>query len=317
MLLHKQRRRPVVGSNARQNTIDILRRHRFMYFMMLPGLLYLIVYRYAPMVGLIIAFQRYTVTKTLFNSAWIGLENFYRLFNSPNFAMIMTNTVLISLYKIIFAFPAPIMLALMLNDIVNVKYKRALQTAFYLPHFISWVVLGNIIFVLIAPNSGAISKLYIQLTNRPELDLMMNPKVFRGLLVALDIWKEVGWGSIVYLAAITGIDMSLYEAAWVDGANRRQQLWYITLPGIMMTIMTMLLLRVGRILDSGFEQIFILMNDRVYHVSEILDTFIYKVSFLQGQPAMGAAAGFFKSIIGFMLVLVTNNLAKRFDQEVL
>jgi putative aldouronate transport system permease protein len=204
----------------------------------------------------------------------------------------------------------------MLNDLSNVRYKRALQTAYYIPHFISWVVLGNIIFVLIAPSSGAVSRLFIQLTNQPELNLMMNPKVFRGLLVVLDIWKEVGWGSIIYLAAITGIDMSLYEAAKVDGANRRQQLWYVTMPGIIMTIMTMLLLRIGRILDSGFEQIFILMNDRVYRVSEILDTFIYKVSFLQGQPAMGAAAGFFKSIIGLILVLLTNKLAKRYEQEV-
>jgi len=287
-----------------------------MYLIMLPGLLYLLVYRYAPMVGLGIAFQRYTITRTLFNSPWIGLENFYRLFSSPNFSMIMKNTILISLYKIIFAFPAPIILALMLNALSNVRYKRVLQTAYYIPHFISWVVLGNIIFVLIAPTSGAVSRLFIQITNKSELDLMMNPKVFRGLLVVLDIWKEVGWGSIIYLAAITGIDMSLYEAAIVDGANRRQQLLYITMPGIIMTIMTMLLLRIGRILDSGFEQIFILMNDRVYRVSEILDTFIYKVSFLQGQPAMGAAAGFFKSIIGLVLVLLTNKLAKRYDQEV-
>ncbi len=288
-----------------------------MYLMMVPGLAYLLVYRYMPMAGLTIAFQRYTITRGLFNSPWVGFENFSRLFNSPNFKLILTNTVIISLYKIIFEFPAPIILALLLNDLMSVKFKRVLQTAYYLPHFISWVVLGNIVFILIAPSSGAISRLYMQITGHSQLDLMMNPNTFRGLLVTLDIWKEVGWGSIIYISALNGIDVNLYEASKVDGANRRQQLYYITLPGLIPVIMTMLLLRIGRIMNAGFEQIFILQNNMVYKVSEILDTFIYKVSFLQGQPARGAAAGLFKSIIGLVLVVGTNKLAKRFDQEVI
>jgi len=178
-----------------------LRFRRFlpMYLMMLPGMIYLLVYRYLPMAGLSIAFQKYTITRTMFNSPWVGFGNFARLFNSPNFTMILRNTIIISLYKIVFAFPAPIILALMLNSLTNVKFKRTLQTAYYLPHFISWVVLGNIVFILLGPNSGAISKIFIQLTGQSQLDIMMNPKVFRGLLVVLDIWKEVGWESIYTL----------------------------------------------------------------------------------------------------------------------
>lgn len=287
-----------------------------LYLLMLPGMIYLIVYRYAPMGGLIMVFKNFRITRGIFGSDWNGLQNFVQLFSVPNFPQILRNTVEISLLKLIFGFPAPIILALMLNELRNIAFKRTLQTALYLPHFISWVVCGTMVFTFFGPSSGVVTKVANEWFG-VKLNLMMEPTSFRGLLVASDIWKEIGWGSIIYLAALTGIDSSYYEAAMIDGANKRQQLWYITLPCLMPTIMTMLLLRVGRIMNAGMEQIYVLQNSLVYDTSEILDTYIYKASFKGGQYAIGAAAGLFKSIIGLIFVVGTNKIAKRFDQEVL
>lgn len=287
-----------------------------LYLLMLPGMIYLIVYRYAPMGGLIMVFKNFRITRGIFGSDWNGLQNFVQLFSVPNFPQILRNTVEISLLKLIFGFPAPIILALMLNELRNIAFKRTLQTALYLPHFISWVVCGTMVFTFFGPSSGVVTKVANEWFGI-KLNLMMEPTSFRGLLVASDIWKEIGWGSIIYLAALTGIDSSYYEAAMIDGANKRQQLWYITLPCLMPTIMTMLLLRVGRIMNAGMEQIYVLQNSLVYDTSEILDTYIYKASFKGGQYAIGAAAGLFKSIIGLIFVVGTNKIAKRFDQEVL
>ncbi len=296
---------------------EILIRNWPMYLLMVPGFLYLIVYRYGPILGLSLAFQNYRVTRTVFTSPFVGLDNFINLLKTPTFPMIFMNTLIISGLKIIFAFPAPIIIALMLNNLNNMRFKRTLQTVYYLPHFVSWIVLGNIIYALIAPNSGALSMLYINLTGSSQLDILMNKQAFRPLLVISDIWKEAGWGTIIYLAALSGIDSQLYEAAQVDGANRSQQLRYITLPSLLPTIMTMLLLRVGRIMEAGFDQIWVLQNSMVYDVSEILSTFIYKISFLQNQPSKGAAVDLLTAVIGLVMVLSTNAIAKHFDQEVI
>ena len=285
------------------------------YLLMLPGLLFFIIYRYIPMGGLIMVFKEYRITRGIFASDWAGLRNFIDLFSAPVFPMVIRNTILISLYKLIFGFPAPIIVALLLNEINNVAFKRTLQTVLYLPHFISWVVLGSIINALLAPYTGALP-VFLQRSFGVRLDLIMDSGKFVGLLVGSDIWKDFGWSSIIYLAAITSIDTELYEAATVDGANRFNQLVKITLPCLLPVIMTMFLLRVGRILDAGFEQIFVLQNPLVYRVSEILDTYVYQL-FLQNQHAIGAASGLFKSVIGLCLVLVTNRMAKKFDQEVL
>lgn len=307
----------VQGKTRRGAFKRTMKKYWPLYLLLLPGLVYLVIYRYGPIFGLSLAFQDYRVTRTIFNSPWVGLKNFESLVKLPTFGMIFSNTIVISLMKIAFAFPAPILLALMLNDLRSDRFKRVLQTAYYLPHFISWIVLGNILYVLIAPSSGALSRLYMRFTGASQLDILMNKQVFRWLLVITDIWKGVGWGSIVYLAALAGIDNQLYEAAQVDGATRFQQMRFITLPMLLPTIMTMLLLRVGNIMDAGFDQIWVLQNNMVYDVSEILSTFIYKISFLQNQPSKGAAADMLKSVIGLVMVVSTNRLAKRFDQEVL
>ncbi len=303
------------GSSMPMRTI-VRKKHLPLYMLMLPGILYLLIYRYVPMGGLIMVFKNFRITRGIFGSEWNGFQNFIQLFSVPTFPQILKNTVEISLLKLVFGFPAPIVLALMLNELRCIALKRSLQTVLYLPHFISWVVCGTLIFTFFGPASGVVTKLASAWFSA-ELNLMMKPASFRGLLVASDIWKEIGWGSIIYLAALTSIDSSYYEAAMIDGAKKQQQLWYITLPCLMPTIMTMLLLRVGKIMNAGMEQIYVLQNPLVYDVSEILDTYIYKVSFQSGQYAIGAVAGLFKSIIGLIFVLVTNKIAERFDQEVL
>lgn len=303
------------GIPASRRTIA-WRRYLPLYLLMIPGMIYLIVYRYIPMGGLIMVFKNFRITRGILGSDWNGIQNFVQLFSVPSFPQILRNTVEISLLKLVFGFPAPIILALMLNELRNVALKRTLQTALYLPHFISWVVCGTMVFTFFGPSSGVVTKAARDWFGI-ELNLMMQPSSFRGLLVVSDVWKEVGWGSIIYLAALTGIDTSYYEAAMIDGAKKHQQLWYITIPCLMPTIMTMLLLRVGKIMNAGMEQIYVLQNSLVYDVSEILDTYIYKASFQSGQYAIGAAAGLFKSVIGLVFVLTTNKIAKRFDQEVL
>ena len=299
----------------RNRTLRSITKYWPVYMLMLPGFLYFIVYEYIPMGGLIMVFKNYRITRGIFASNWVGMQNFIDLFSSPFFPMVIRNTITISLSKLVFGFPAPIIVALLLNEIHNVAFKRTIQTVIYLPHFISWVVLGGIINTLLSPHTGALP-LFLQRNFGIHLDLLMNPNNFVGFLVGSSIWSTVGWGSIIYIAAITSIDSEMYEAATIDGANRFQQMLRITLPCILPTIMTMLLLRLGNILNAGFEQIFVMQNSLVYTVSEILDTYVYRL-FLQSQYAIGAASGLFKSIIGLCLVLITNKVAKMFQQEVL
>ena len=232
------------------------------YGMMFPAILLIAIYRYIPMGGLVMVFKNYRITRSLFACDWVGLNNFRTVFSKYTFSLAFRNTIIISLYKLIFVFPTPIILALMLNEMRGTKMKRLFQTSYYLPHFISWVVISSLVFTFFAPESGAIT-VWLRETFGININILTDAKIFRGTLVVTDIWKEIGWGSIIYLATITGIDPLLYEAAYVDGANKLQQIWHVTLPGLIPTIMTMLLLRVGHILDAGFEQVLVMKNSLV------------------------------------------------------
>lgn len=286
-----------------------------LYLLLLPGIIYMIVYRYVPMAGLVMVFKDYKITRSILASPWVGLQNFKDLFNTYTFSMAFQNTVIISLMKMLIGFPAPIILALMLNEARGKYSKRVLQTAYYLPHFISWVVISSLVFTFFAPDSGSVTQVIQRFTGY-QIDIMINPKTFRWLIAFSEVWKEVGWGSIIYLAALTGIDTTQYEAALIDGARKYQQLFYITIPGLIPTIMTMLILRCGEIMRAGFDQVFVMKNNLVWEVSEILETYSYSLAFQDGKFAMAATVGLFQSVIGLVLVLTTNAIARRYEQEV-
>ena len=287
-----------------------------LWALIVPAMIYLLLFRYKTYLGIQVAFKDYHITRDMWDCAWVGLENFETLFNNPMFGTVIANTVIISLMKILAGFPAPIIVALMLNEVRSNAYKRTLQTVMYLPHFLSWVVVGGLITTFFAPEGGIFSQLSVALGGE-RLTFMIEPAGFRIMLVVSDIWKGVGWGTIVYMASLAGIDASLYEAAVVDGASRRQQVWYITLPCLLPTIMTMLVLRMGGILNAGFDQIFVLQNDLVYKASEVLDTFVYRISFGDNKYAVGTAADLLQSVIGLIFVMTANQISRRFDQEVL
>jgi putative aldouronate transport system permease protein len=278
--------------------------------MMLPGLLFFLIYRYLPMYGVVIAFQRFRLARGISGSTWIGLENFINFFTSRFFPMVMGNTLVISFLKLLLGFPAPIILALMLNEIRVLGFKRTVQTVVYLPHFISWVIMGNLINIFLAPGTGVIPLLAQEHLNI-SIQWMIQDVPFRMLLIFSDIWKGVGWGSIIYMAALTGVDPNLYEASIIDGANKAKQIWYITIPALIPVIITLFILRVGGILDAGFEQVLILQNPMVYRTSEIIDTYSYTRGFVNGDYGFGAAVGLFKSVVGLLMVLSVNYLSKR------
>ena len=299
---------------SKTRKISDIWRSRQLYLMMVPGLLFLLVYRYLPIYGVVIAFKDFRIARGILKSPWAGLVNFEELFLSPFFEMILRNTIIISGLKLIFVFPVPIILALMLNEVSGLRLKKTIQTVLYLPHFLSWVVIGNLIFILIAPSTGVLSN-FMQTVAGRQIDMLIHPDKFRILLVISEIWKEAGWGTIIFLAALVGVDPNLYEASLIDGAKKLQQIWYISIPTIMPVIIIILILRLGYVMDAGFEQIFVLQNVMVNQKSEIIDTYVYKAGFEQGRYALGAAAGLFKSVIGMALVLTANRLTKTAGSE--
>lgn len=300
--------------NVMTTTRKHKRLHKFLretplYLMMIPGLLFFLIYRYVPMYGVVMAFQNFRLARGFLNSPWIGFANFEKFFSSAFFPMVMQNTLIISLANLIFGFPFPIILALMLNEMRCRAYKRTIQTVIYLPHFVSWVIVGSIVNVFLLPGSGLIPMLLKPMGI--TANWLIEPSAFRSVLVISDIWKNAGWGTIVYMAALSGISPELYEAAVIDGANKRQKILSITLPCIYPTILTLFILRIGGIMSAGFEQVLVMQNDMVYSVSEIIDTYVYNRGFLKSDYGFGAAVGLFKSVIGMALVVFFNWLSRK------
>ncbi|UKS26947.1 ABC transporter permease subunit [Paenibacillus sp. HWE-109] len=291
------------------------RRYSIMYVLLLPGLLYFAVFKYVPMVYITAGFKNYNVLKGLWESPWVGWQNFKFFFEGVYFYQIIGNTILISLYKLVFSFPAPIILALMLNSVTSGGFKRTIQTLTYLPHFLSWVIIYGLMVAFLAPGTGLVNQLMTAF-HLERISFLTEPSLIRSLIVGTDIWQSVGWGAIIYLAALTGIDPSLYEAATVDGASRWRQIWSITLPGIRNVIILMLILRLSAILDVGFDQIYIMMNPLNQEKADVIETWVYRVGMQEGRIGLATAVGLFKSVIGFMLVLGANRLAKRFDGQI-
>ncbi|WP_044480183.1 ABC transporter permease [Paenibacillus antibioticophila] len=298
----------------KRKRFQFIRSHWDLYLIMLPGILYFVIYKYVPMWGAVIAFQDYNVFKGIWGSEWVGLAHFKAMFLNEDFYKIFRNTLLISIYKLLWGFPGPIILAIMLNEVRNMLYKRSIQTLVYLPHFLSWIILGGILVNVLSPSSGIVNKLLEMLGIEP-IFFLTSTEWFRTVIVASDIWKEVGWGAIVYLAALAGIDPQLYEAAIMDGANKWKQIIHITLPSLMSVIVTLFLLRLGHVLDVGFEQIFVLYNSLVYEVGDVIETYVYRVGIQQAKFSFTTAVGLFKAVIGLILVTLVNKGAKKLGQE--
>lgn len=289
---------------------DDIQKHPALYLMVLPGLIYFIIFRYGPMYGAIIAFKNYRVLDGFTGSPWVGLKNFQRIFSSPYFTNILTNTLLISIYKLFFGLPLAIGMALLLNEVRAAWFKRTVQTVTYLPHFLSWIVVFGIGLTVLSPSTGLVNKALVATGGSP-VNFLADPNWFRTVLVASDIWKNIGWNAIIYLAALAGISPSLYEAAAVDGASRFGRIWHISLPGILPVIVLVSMLNIGNLLSAGFEQVFIFYNPAVYGVGDIIDTWVYRQGIQGFQYSIAAAVGLFKGVVGCVLLVVANWMAKR------
>lgn len=293
------------GNRYAQN----IRKHWMLYVMIMPGILFYIVFKYVPLAGSVIAFQDYQIFKGILNSPWVGLDNFKFIFTYQDFYQVLRNTALIALYQLVVGFPAPILLALLFNEVRLMLAKRVLQSLFYLPHFLSWVVVGGIVFEVLA-TGGIVNTVRGWFGFEPVL-YMQQERYFRSIVVISSIWKEVGWGTIIYLAALSGIDPTQYEAAVVDGANRWKQTLYITLPALFPTALILFLLNIGNFLELGFDQIYNLLTPMTYSVGDIIETYVYRSGVLQGQYSVTTAIGVFQSVIGFILLWIFNRLAKK------
>lgn len=300
--------------NRVRSTCSYIWRNKYLYLLMLPGIVLLLVFKYAPMYGILMAFKDFSFRDGILGSPWNDFAHFKRLFASPDFYNVLKNSIVLNLLKIVFCFPVPIILAIMLNEIRYKRFKKITQTAVYLPYFISWVVLVSITTNLLSTNGGLVNELLKSLGIEPIMFLGKS-EWFRPLIVITTIWKDTGWNTIVYLAALTAIDQSLYEAAMVDGASHFQRILHITLPGIAATIVVLLILTVGKAMENGFEQMFLLQNSVNMQVSDVFETYTYRVGMVMGEFAYATAVGLFKAIVGFILVVGSNKLANMMGQK--
>ena len=281
------------------------------YLLLLPVVLWYVIFCYAPMGGLVIAFKKYSVIKGIWNSPWVGLKNFERLFGSAAFMRSIQNTLVFSGLNFVFGFPLPIIFAILLNEMPGIRYKKIVQTVSYLPHFISWSVAGGLVYMLLSPSTGAIAAVVRALGGTPRNYIGIS-RYFRPIVVVSDIWKSLGWSAIIYIAAISSVDEQLYEAALIDGAGRFARIWHVTLPGIRGIISIQLILTVGKILNVSFGQIFVLISDLTLDVGETIDYYVYRVGLgSTNNMSLATASGMFKSIIGLMLIVLTNYASRK------
>jgi len=293
---------------GKQRTLSELPLH----LMIMPGMIFILIFSYVPMAGIVIAFQKFIPAKGLFgHQKWVGWDNFEYVLDLPNFMQVLWNTLFISSFKLVLGLVVPAVFAILLNELKNEAIKRTVQTSIYLPYFLSWVVLGGILIDLLSPSGGLVNSTLKAFGIEPIFFLGDN-KWFPATLIASDIWKNFGYGTIVYLAAITGIDPGLYEAATIDGASRWRKAWHITLPGMRMVIVLLSVLSLGQLLNAGFDQVFNLYSPQVYQSGDILDTFVYRIGMLDSQYGVATAVGFFKSVVSLVLISGAYYFAYRF-----
>lgn len=288
-------------------------KHRRLMILFLPGLAYFLIFHYFPIYGVTIAFKDFQVLKGINGSPWIGFQHFEDLFALNGFWQVFRNTLIISFYKLVFGFPAPIIFALLLNELRSMFFKRFIQTVSYLPHFVSWVILSGIFIQFLSPSMGPIN-IALKAIGLEPIYFLADSSWFRSVLVSTDVWKDLGWGAIIYLAALSGINPDLYEASTVDGANRWDQMWHITLPGIVPVVVIMFIFAVGKLLSDDFDQVFNLYNPAVYDVGDVLSTYTYRSGLESMQFSFATAIGLFKNVISFALIIIVNQISKKFSE---
>lgn len=301
------------GARAK-NVMRILIRDKWLYVMFLPVILYYVLFHYLPIGGIVIAFKDYNLFEGIWESPWVGFENFENFFNSIYFWRLLRNTLAISLMDLIIGFPAPIILALMLNEVVHNTFKRVIQTISYLPHFVSMVVIAGLVFNFLSPSTGLINNL-IAAVGGERVNFLADPKYFWIIFTLMNCWKGVGWASIIYLAALSGVDTSLYEAAIVDGAGRWKQTYYVTLPAILPTIVVLFIMRVGNILTVSYEGIILLYNPAIYETADVLSTYVYRRGLIDADYSFATAVGVFQSILSLILVILANKISKKVSES--
>lgn len=287
-----------------------LKQNYWLYIFLIPGMIFLLLMNYLPMFGIVIAFKNYRVVKGILGSDWVGLQHFRYLFHAADFWRILQNSIILSLMRLVCGFPMPIILALMMNEMGNQGYKRTMQTVLYLPHFISWVIVISILYNMLSTSTGMVNDIIAKMGGE-KIPFLTTSSMFRPIMVLTDIWKGAGWGTIVYMAAISGIDSALYEAAIIDGATRLQRIWYVTLPTIAGTIVVMLIMRTGSILSNGFEEVYLLKNALTSDVADIFETYTYEIGLQSGQFSYASAVGLFQSVVGCLLIFITNTASKK------
>ncbi len=287
-----------------------MRRSTSYHLMLAPAVLFVLVFSYGPMVGIVIAFQKFNPVQGFFHSPWVGLENFRYVALLPDAFQVLWNTIFIAFMKIVIGFAVPIVVALLLNEVRATGFKRSIQTVIYLPHFLSWVILSGIIIDILSPSSGIVNSV-LKALGRPPIFFLGNALWFRWVLILSDVWKEFGFGTVIYLAALAGIDPALYEAAMIDGAGRWRRMLSVTLPGLSSTIVLLATLSLGNVLNAGFDQVFNLYSPIVYSTGDIIDTYVYRLGLLDAQYGVASAVGLFKSVVSFLFIVVSYRLAYR------
>jgi putative aldouronate transport system permease protein len=306
------------GVTTRYSKMESLKKnvvkYRGLLLMLLIPVAWFIVYYYVPIYGLTLAFKRFRILEGIGGSPWVGFEHFERLFSSPKFFQVLRNTLVLAFFRLVFYMPMPIIFALLLNEIRHPRYKKISQSLTYLPHFLSWVVVGGIVRNLLSPVNGLFNY-FVTLAGNDPISFLLQPVYFRPIVILSSIWRDTGWGSIVILAAITNIDPDLYSSCEIDGGGRWAQLWYITLPGILPIVLMIYILRTGRLLKVGFDQILNLYNPAVYRVGDIIQTYTYRVGLIDFDFSYATAIGFFINVVAFIVLILSNWIVKRIDAE--
>lgn len=296
-------------------TLTKISNQKLLLIMLLPVMLYYVVFHYAPMYGVVIAFKQLRITQGILASPWVGFAHFVDVFTDERFYRVLTNTIVISLYQLVIVFPAPIIVAILLNEMQSLKIRRLTQTIIYLPRFLSWTIIAGLMVNIFSLDYGLLNRVLVDLLGMRPLNLLTDRANFRHYLVLTLLWRATGWSSIIYFAAMSALNPELYDSAHVDGAGRWRCIWHITLPGIMPTISILLILRIGNMLDVGFEQVFNLYNPAVLRTGDILDTFVFRIGIQEGRYSYATAVGLFRSVVALILILGANKAVKKMGQE--